>query len=184
MCEHTCMQWLRGHVGVVHAQMQMYIECASRVFPAPAPVQISAPATTSATAAASPLPDAAGTPQAVVPAAAQQQWLNAKATLSQQHVKPEQSAMPTSQSSQYAAQPVMAPPRVPSQSNIFMPTAPTAQRGLDHQMRNDRRSADKGQMPAPKFVPPSTGVRRPKPDSPSPAAGPVHTHKLVETDMF
>ncbi|DBA77604.1 TPA: hypothetical protein ACH3X1_009404 [Trebouxia sp. C0004] len=166
--------------GVVHAQLQMYIECASHVFPTATPVQISAPAT----AAASPLPDAAGTPQAVVPAATQQQWLNAKAALSQQHVKPEQSAMPPSQSSQYAAQPVRAPPRVPSQSNIFMPTAPTVQRGLDHQIRNDRRSADKGQMPAPKFVPPSVGVKRPKPDSPSTVAAPVHTHKLVETDMF
>lgn len=164
--------------GVIHAQMQMYIECASRIFPTPAPVQISTPATTAA--AASSLPDAAGTPQAVEPAAAQQQWLNAKATLSQQHVKPEQSAMPTSQSSQHATQPVRAPPRVPSRSNIFMPTAPTVQRGLDHQKRNDRRSADKGQMPAPKFVPPSTGVKRPKPDSPSP----LHTHQLVETDMF
>ena len=177
------MQWLLGHVGVVHAQMQMYIECASRVLPTPAPVQISAPATTSA--AASPLPEAAGTPQAFVPAAAvQQQWLNAKATLSQQHVKPEQSAMPTSQSSQHAAQPVRAPLRVPSQSHLFMPAAPTVQRGLDHQKRNDRRSADKGQIPAPKFVPPSIGLKRPKPDSPSTAAGPVHTHKLIETDMF
>ncbi len=180
------MQWFHGHVGVVHAQMQMYIECASRVFPTPTAVQTSAPATTAASAAAAalPLPDPAATPQAVVPAAAQQQWLNAKATLSQQHVKPEQSAIPTSQSSQYAAQPVRATPRVPSQSNLFMPTAPTVQRGLDHQIRKDRRSAEKGQMPAPKFVPASIGVKRPKPDSPSTSAGPVHTHKLVETDMF
>ena len=126
----------------------------------------------------------------MVPAAAQQQWLSAKATLSQQHLKQEQSAVPASQGSHHAAQPGMAQPWVaasaPPQPNLFMPTASTSQRGLDHRIRSDRRSAERGAAPKPppKFVPHVTESHRPKPDSPDRPADSSHMHELVETDMF
>lgn len=179
--------------GVVSAQMQMYIASSHQTVAMPVPVQESAAGTGTAPSAASPLPMSSSTPQPAAPVGADRQlWLSAKATLEQrqQHPKQEQTGTPSSQGNQHASQSVRPVARVPlassAQPTLFMPTAPTAQRGLDHRLRNDRRSADRGAapVPAPKFAPPVAGVKRPKPDSPERAAEPVHMHELVETDMF
>lgn len=184
-------QLLRCHAGVIQAQMQMYIECAPQVNATPGLAPKAAKDISHTPAASLPTPDTVSAPQALVPAAAQQQWLSAKATLSQQHLKQEQSAVPASQGSHHsAAQSGMAKPWVaasaPLQPNLFIPTASTSQRGLDHRIRSDRRSAERGAAPKPppKFVPHVTESHRPKPDSPDRPADSSHMHELVETDMF
>ncbi len=178
-------------VGVVHAQMQMYVERTHHVLAKPVLVQEDAAGITNRSVAAPPLPESLSTPQPLAPAGVQQQlWRNAKASLGQHHMKQEPSAMPSLQGSHHASQSVRALSRAvsstPSQSGMFIPTAPSAQRGLDHNLRNDRRSADRGAgpVPAPKFGLQLAGLKRPKTDSPERAAEPSHMHELVETDMF
>lgn len=119
----------------------------------------------------------------------QQAWLQAKAAaVGQHHVKQEQYGASSSHGSEQNSQTTVAQPQAantPVQPSLFVPTAPTAQRGLDHKIRNDRRSADRGIPVVPKFAAPGpvTSSKRLKPTSPGHVADPPHM-QLIETDMF
>lgn len=128
----------------------------------------------------------------------QQAWLSARAAavgqqlvkqehVKQEHVKQEQFRTPSSQRSDQSSQAAQAQPRpatTPVQPSLFMPTASTAQRGSDHRIRNDRRSAERGLPAVPKFAALVTGSKRSKPDSPEHAVKPPPMQEFIETDMF
>lgn len=119
----------------------------------------------------------------------QQAWLQAKAAAVGQHARQDQYGPSSSHRSDQTSfsQATVSQPQAASTSvppSLFMPTAVTAQRGLDHKLRNDRRSADRGAPAVPKFAAPVTGSTRPKPTSPAHVAQPPQAHELVETDIF
>ena len=174
--------------------MEMYKESAAKLFAASSTGDDAAAASVSASAVG--IVHSEATPRTMLEprnAVQQQAWLSAKAAaVGQQHVKQEQVKQeqyktPGSQRSDQSSQAAQAQLRTattPAQSSMFLPTASTAQRGLDHRIRNDRRSAERGLPAVPKFAAPVTGIKRPKPDSPEHAVKPPPMQELIETDMF
>ena len=178
--------WDWNDAGVISAQMQMYTESAPRVVARSGPVQ---GVLSSAPAAVSPVSEALDSSQR--PAGVQQPYLYTQAGLGQHQLKQEQLAMPVPSLQSgpllpQASQPSIAEPQVstltPAQSGMFIPKAPSMQRGLDHRLRTERRTADQSAMPS-NLKPPST-VKQPRLDSPGRASYPFAMNELIETDMF
>lgn len=169
---------------------EMFKESAPKVLAATPISHAPAAATASLHAVGAALSGAA--PMASEPRNAEQQqaWLMAKAAaVGQRHVKQEQYGTSTSQGGDQTSQPTASQPHAantPVQPGLFVPTAAATQRGLDHQLRNDRRSADRGVPAVPKFAVPGpvTSSQRPKPDSPGHVVEPPQMHELIETDLF
>ncbi|KAL3149990.1 hypothetical protein ABBQ38_013346 [Trebouxia sp. C0009 RCD-2024] len=174
---------------VCHAMGEMYREYAPQGLAVAPPNQDTMAAPVNAHAVGSaPL----GTASSVVAeprnAEQQQAWLQAKAAaVGQHHVKQEPSGTPSSHRSDQTSQATASQPpgaSTPVQPSLFMPIAATAQRGLDHKIRSNRRSADRGVPAVPKFAAPVTGSKRPKPASPARAVEAPQMPELIETDMF
>ena len=169
---------------------EMFRECAPKVLAATPLSHEAAAAPVTAhvmgTSLTGPAPSTTSEPRN---AEQQQAWLQAKAAaVGQHHAKQEQYGTSTSLGSEQTSQATVSQPVAANtavQPSLFMPTAPTVQRGLDHKIRNDRRSADRGLPAVPKFAAPGPVTsKRPKPPSPGHVAEPPQMHELIETDMF
>ena len=174
---------------VCHAMGEMYREYAPQGLAATPSHQDTTAAPVNAHAGGPVLPGTAASAVAEPRNAEQQQaWMQAKAAaVGQHHVKQEPSGTPSSlRSDQTSQTPALQPPATstPVQPSLFMPIAATVQRGLDHKIRSDRRSADRGVPAVPKFAAPVTGGKRPKPASPAHAVEAPQMPELVETEMF
>lgn len=172
------------------AMGEMFKESAPKVLAATPMSHAPAAATANLHAVGPALSGAA--PMASEPRNAEQQqaWLMAKAAAVGQHrVKQEQHGTPSFQGNNQNSQAAAAQPQAantPVQPGLFVPTAAATQRGLDHKLRNDRRSADRGVPAVPKFAVPGpvTSSQRPKSNSPGHVVEPPQMHELIETDLF
>ena len=174
---------------ILTAMGEMFQECAPKVLAATPLSHEAAAASVNAQAVGTSLSGSAPTTTSEPRNAEQQQaWLQAKAAaVGQPHAKQEQHGTSSAHGSEQTSQATVSQPQAantPVQPSLFMPTA--AQRGLDHKIRNDRRSADRGVPAVPKFAAPGqvTSSKRPKPASPGQVAKPSQMHELIETDMF
>ena len=175
---------------VLTAMGEMFRECAPKVLAAIPSSHEAAAASVHAHAVGTGLSASAPTTTSEPRNAEQQQaWLQAKAAaIGQHHAKQEQYGTSSSHGSEQTPQATASQPQaanMPVQPSLFMPTAPTAQRGLDHKIRHDRRSADRGVPAVPKFAVPGpvTSSKTPKHNSPGHVAEPPQM-QLIETDMF
>ena len=166
----------------------MYIECAPKLLAATPSGHEAVVGTTDASAAGVNLPDSTLRPKPEPRSAEQQQaWLSAKAAaIGAQHSKQEQHAAASSDRSDQPPQAAQAQSHAVAtpQPGLFMPVGSSAQRGLDHKVRSDRRSADRGVPAVPKFQENVTGSNRTQRASPHHDVKPQQMQELVETDMF
>lgn len=183
------LQHVLWHAEVCHAMGEMYRQCGPKVLAATASSQETTVAPVNAPAVGSTLSGPASSVVSEPRNAEQQQaWLLAKAAaVGPHHAKQEQSGTPSSHGSDQTTQATASQPQAastPVQPNLFMPLATTAQRSLDHKVRSDRRSADRGVPAVPKFVAPVTGSKKAKHGSPARAIEAPLTQELIETEMF